>query len=131
MHPKGFRVTKFLFAAALMMASLVSVPAKAMSLSFSWGPTKQCFDPKSPPMTLSGVPADTKKLRFKMIDLNAPNYPHGGGTVTYAGKNSLPYGAFRYKGPCPPSPHTYQFTVDALDASGKKLATAKARKRFP
>lgn len=122
--------------AAIALAAMVVLaagPAAAMSLSFSWGPTKACFDPKSPPMSVSGVPKGTKKLKFRMVDLNAPNYPHGGGTVSWSGKTSgkLPYGAFRYKGPCPPSPHIYQFTVRAYDASGKRLATAKAKKRFP
>jgi phosphatidylethanolamine-binding protein (PEBP) family uncharacterized protein len=114
--------------AALFLALTGS--ASAMSMSFDWGPTKKCFDSKSPPITLSNVPKGTVKLRFKMVDLNAVNYPHGGGTVSYKGKNQLAYGAFRYKGPCPPTPHTYQFTVEALDKDGKKLATAKARKSF-
>lgn len=105
--------------------------ASAMSLSFNWGPTKKCFDRSSPPMKVSGVPKGTVKLKFKMVDLNVPSYPHGGGTVKYSGKNSLPYGAFRYKGPCPPEPHTYQFTVQALDAKGKVLGTAKAKRRYP
>lgn len=104
-----------------------------MGLSFNWGPTKKCFDGKSPPMSLSGIPAGTAKLKFRMIDLNAPNYPHGGGTVSWSGgtSGSLPYGAFNYTGPCPPSPHIYQFSVDALDKSGKKLGSASAKKRFP
>jgi phosphatidylethanolamine-binding protein (PEBP) family uncharacterized protein len=102
-----------------------------MSVSFEWGPTKKCFDPKSPPIALSGVPEGTKNLAIKMTDLNAVDYNHGGGTVAYSGQKSLPYGAFRYQGPCPPSRHTYQFTVKALDGSGKVLATAKARRPFP
>jgi phosphatidylethanolamine-binding protein (PEBP) family uncharacterized protein len=81
-------------------------------------------------MKLSGVPAGTVKLDIRMVDLNAPDYPHGGGKIAYGG-NSLPYGAFRYQGPCPPAPHTYQFTVKALDAKGKTLDKATARKRFP
>ncbi|MBZ0164284.1 MAG: phospholipid-binding protein [Notoacmeibacter sp.] len=119
--------------ALLAVITAGTVPASAMSLSFSWGSTKDCFDKNSPPMSLSGVPAGAKKLKFRMVDLDAPNYPHGGGTVNWPGGSSgnLPYGAFRYTGPCPPSPHTYQFTVDAFDGSGKKLATAKAKKRFP
>lgn len=115
--------------AALMILS--AAPASAMGLSFSWGPTKQCFDGKSPPMQVTGVPKGTKKLRFAMVDLNAPSYPHGGGTVVWAGKGAIPYGAFRYKGPCPPSRHTYQFTVEALDAAGKVLAKARAKRAFP
>lgn len=118
----------------LVLAGVViAVPASAMGLSFSWGPTKKCFDSKSPPMKLSAVPKGTAKLRFRMVDLDKPDYPHGGGTVKWGGGSSgaLPYGAFRYKGPCPPSPHTYRFTVDALDSGGKKLATAQASRRFP
>ena len=117
--------------AFLFVALLPAIPASAMSLSFSWGPTKKCFDSKSPPMRVKGVPKGTKKLRFRMVDLNAPNYPHGGGTVRWRGKSSIPYGAFRYKGPCPPNPHTYRFTVEALDGKNKVLAKARAKRRFP
>ena len=113
----------------MLLASAGS--ASAFDLSFEWGPTKKCFDSKSPPLSLGGVPEQTKKLRFKMVDLNMITYPHGGGSVAYTGKNKLPYGAFRYKGPCPPSPHTYQLSVEALDAKGKVLAKAKAKRRFP
>ena len=77
------------------------------------------------------MPAGAVKLDIRMVDLDAPSYPHGGATVVYSGQPSLPYGAFTYRGPCPPSPHTYEFTVKALDGSGKPLATAIARKRFP
>jgi len=105
--------------------------ASAMGLAFAWGPTQKCFDPKSPPMTVSAVPSGAKKLRVHMTDLDAPDYPHGGGTVAYNGNGKLAYGAFHYRGPCPPSPHTYRMTVEALDGSGKVLATATARKRFP
>ncbi|QPC95285.1 phospholipid-binding protein [Mesorhizobium sp. INR15] len=100
-------------------------------MNFSWGPTAKCFDPKSPPITLSGVPAETKKLQFKMVDLDAIDFTHGGGTVVFGGQKSLAYGAFSYRGPCPPQPHTYEISVKALDGNGKTIATAKARKRFP
>jgi phosphatidylethanolamine-binding protein (PEBP) family uncharacterized protein len=110
---------------------LCPVAASAMGLSFQWGPTKKCFDPKSPPITLSGVPAHTSRLRFKMIDLDAVDFVHGGATIDYTGDNKLPYGAFRYKGPCPPKPHVYQWRVEALDGNGKVLAKARASKRFP
>lgn len=116
---------------SVAMLALAVVPADAMGLSFSWGPTKKCFDSKSPPMSVSSVPAGTAKIRFKMVDLDAPGYSHGGGTVVYSGNGSLPYGAFKYTGPCPPSPHTYQFTAEALDGKGKVLAKATARKKFP
>ncbi len=121
------------WAAGLLAASILALPnsAHAFSLSFEWGQTKKCFDSKSPPIKLSKVPKGTEKIRFRMVDLDAPGYPHGGGTVVYGGKAFLPYGAFKYKGPCPPSPHTYQITGEALDAKGKVLGKASARKRFP
>ena len=102
-----------------------------MDLSFEWGPTQKCFDSKSPPMSLSDVPTGTASLDIRMVDLDATGYPHGGGKVVYRGQKSLPYGAFTYKGPCPPNPHHYQFTAKALDTSGKVLATATARRKFP
>lgn len=120
---------KVLVCAVLLCCSVAAAQA-GMSVSVDWGPTKKCFDSKSPPMKLSGVPAGTAKLDIRMSDLDAPDFTHGGGRVTFSG-NSLPYGAFSYRGPCPPSPHTYQFTVKALDASGKTVGIAKARKRFP
>lgn len=101
-------------------------------VDFSWDGTAACFDPKSPPFTLSGVPAGTKRLKFVMKDLDAPSYPHGGGTVAFTGQAQVSRGAFSYKGPCPPSgQHTYQWTVEAQDEAGKTLATAMVAKKFP
>ena len=70
------------------------------------------------------------KLRFNMVDLNAITYAHGGRPVAYRGNNRLACGVFRYNGHCAPAPRTHEFRVDALDKSGKTLATAKARKSF-
>ena len=119
-----------IFLVTLAAALLAPAAASAMSLSFSWGPTKACFDPHSPPMRLSHVPKGTVTLRFHMTDLDAPSYPHGGGTVRYTGRSRLGYGAFRYKGPCPPSRHHYRFTVEAIDKSGRVLARARATRPF-
>lgn len=114
-----------------MMFLFNPAAAQAMSLSFSWGPTKACFDRNSPPIRLRGVPKGTKKIRFYMKDLDAPHFRHGGGVVKYTGRNVFPYGSFRYKGPCPPSRHRYRITAQALDARGKVLATASAVRNFP
>ncbi len=102
------------------------------AVDFTWDGTAPCFDPKSPPFTLSGVPPGTKTLRFVMTDLDAPDFPHGGGSAPYRGQSRIERGAFTYQGPCPPQGrHSYQWTVAAQDASGKTLATATATKKFP
>jgi phosphatidylethanolamine-binding protein (PEBP) family uncharacterized protein len=99
---------------------------------FSWEGTASCFDPRSPPFSLTSVPAGTRKLKFVMKDLDAPSYPHGGGTVVYSGQDQVGRGAFSYQGPCPPQgQHSYQWTVEAQDESGKTLAAATVTKKFP
>ncbi|MEE9923545.1 MAG: YbhB/YbcL family Raf kinase inhibitor-like protein [Brucella anthropi] len=124
---------KTLIAAAAVMAAMATPALSAdLGVSFQWGPTKKCFDSKSPPFNITGVPKETKTLTFRMVDRNAMGFEHGGGKVAFNGKAAIPYGAFRYKGPCPPSgSHNYSWTVKALDAGGKTLAEGKAAKMFP
>ena len=111
---------------------LSAAQAPAFSVDVTWAGSKACFDPLSPPFTLSGVPPGTRQLRFAMKDLDAPDFLHGGGLVAYDGQRSVPRGAFAYRGPCPPSgQHRYQWTVVAEDAAGHTLATATVTKRFP
>ena len=111
---------------------LFAGPALAeLKVSFDWGPTGKCFDRKSPPFKVSGAPAGTAKLSFRMTDLDAPDYTHGGGKVDYAGQSDIPYGAFSYKGPCPPTRHRYRFDVRELDAKGKEIGKATATRSFP
>jgi phosphatidylethanolamine-binding protein (PEBP) family uncharacterized protein len=117
--------------AAALGASLATDAAYAMSLSFSWDGVRACGS--SPPaFQLADVPAGTTKLAFAMVDLNVPSFHHGGGTVAYQGGDTIPAGSFSYTGPCPPSgQHRYRWTVRALDARGKPLATATATEAFP
>lgn len=116
---------------AMLAVSIASPALAEMKASFDWGPTGKCFDSKSPPFKLSGVPNGTTKLSFSMTDLDAPDYRHGGGKVDFTGQKALPYGAFRYKGPCPPTRHKYRFTIKAMDAKGKEIAKTTATKAFP
>lgn len=127
-----------MFSAGLFLsASAVANPAFAFSISFSWGNLKSCTTGRpntvpNPVFNLSGVPKGTAKIRFKMVDKAVPSYNHGGGTVKYSGGNKIASGAFKYKSPCPPNgSHPYEWTATALDASGKKLGTAKARRNYP
>jgi len=122
---------KLILAAAMVVLGASNGYAAKMGVAFNWGPTTACFDEKSPPITLSNVPAGTASLQIRMIDQNASSFNHGGGNLAYKGQAQLPYGAFKYKGPCPPmGTHYYRITVKALDASGKTLATGSATQPF-
>jgi hypothetical protein len=120
---------RFCLAASILTAMvLVSNEAQAFALSFRW-----CG--ASPEFQLRDVPKETATLDFHMQDLMVPSYPHGGGSVPYRGEASVPCGSLSgsYRGPSPPPPqiHTYRWTVKALDASGKTLATATSERKFP
>jgi len=115
---------------SVILIGLSPGAAAAFSISISWRGTAKCFDSQSPIIRLSGVPKNTKSIAFHMTDLDAPDYPHGGGTVSYTGQKTLPKGAFSYTGPCPPSPHRYRWTARARDADGKVVGTAQTTVRF-
>ena len=117
-------------AGALVLLTIAS-PAAAMSAAFSWNGIAACSGP-SPAFTVSGAPTGTASLRFAMRDQNVPDYNHGGGTVPFSG-GKVAQGAISYRGPCPPGSetHVYIWTIDALDGSGKVLATTRAQGKFP
>jgi len=114
-----------------IILSAMPTRAEAFTVSFSWAGIPAC-ESISPAFELSGVPPGTKKLSFKMTDLDVPTFPHGGSIVAYAG-DAVKRGAIRYTGPCPPSGqrHRYRWTVQALDGAGKVLGSASATETFP
>lgn len=119
-------------AVLVLVGGAMSHAQPKFALDFTWEGTAKCFDPKSPPFSLSGVPVGTKVLRFALKDLDAPTFPHGGGSVVYSGQTQIERGAFAYKGPCPPTgQHSYQWTAEAQDGTGNTLATATTTKKFP
>lgn len=121
----------FLTAGIVVVSTAATQNAIAMGASFSWRGTSACSS-TSPAFKLSDVPSGTKTLSFSMVDKDKPTFNHGGGTVAYTGP-SVARGAFNYTGPCPPpgETHTYAWTVEAIDGSGKVLATARAQAAFP
>ncbi|HOO78233.1 MAG TPA: phospholipid-binding protein [bacterium] len=109
--------------AAVLLAFLLGAPAAAaepavapLTVSFRWTEANICTS-FSPRIEVVGVPPGTAYLRVKLVDLNVPSYPHGGGTVPYRGSPIIPAGALNgYRGPCPPEGrHDYRLTVEALD----------------
>lgn len=101
-------------------------------IEFTWDPNmERCFSKESPEIKLFNVPEGTTQLRVKMVDRDAPNYPHGGGRIDYNGESSIPPGVLnKWKGPCPPAgTHTYEFIVDAR-AGKKKAGKAKYTQPF-
>ena len=123
------RLATAALAIALMMAT--TKHAGAFSAAFSWAGIPAC-EKISPAFRLAGVPAGTKLLRFAMVDLDVPTFRHGGSTINYDGE-TVGQGAVSYIGPCPPASqrHRYRWTIEALDAGGKVLATATATDIFP
>jgi phosphatidylethanolamine-binding protein (PEBP) family uncharacterized protein len=117
-----------LVACAIAATVLVSSEARAFGVSFRW-----CDG--SPEFQLRDVPKGTATLDLHMQDLMVPSFSHGGGSVPYHGENLIACGALTgsYRGPSPPPQqvHTYRWTVKALDASGKTLATATSERKFP
>ena len=111
--------------------------ARAFELGFDWGNIPRCTSGTpnrvaSPTFTVSGLPAGTAAIKFKLSDQDVPGFDHGGGTAPYAGGATVASGAFRYLSPCPPNGrHTYSWSATAVDASGKRLDTGKASKQYP
>ena len=119
----------FGFAAVLLLISMHA--ASAFSASFSWSGIRACGR-TSPAFTIQDAPEGTERLRFVMIDKDAPNFRHGGSTIPYNGSGRVPEGAIDYIGPCPPTgtTHRYVWTIEALDRSGKTIARATAGGSF-
>lgn len=104
--------------------------APTMSVAFRW-----CAG--TPETTVGSIPAGTKTLSFRLIDRQVPSFMHGGGTIEHDGKPTAKIACSAltggYNGPNPPPPqvHDYDWTVTALDASGKALAAGRASRKFP
>lgn len=120
-----------------VLGALVATPAVAdFKMSFDWGNIPLCTSGKpnrvpSPAFKLSGVPAGTTTIQFKLVDLNVPSYNHGGKKLKVTASGTVPAGAFKYKSPCPPDGvHTYEWTATAR-AGSKVVGQATARRKYP
>ncbi len=122
--------------AALMMAVSATAADAEFSMVFEWGDIPACNTGRpnvvpSPRFQVADLPAGTTSVRFRMKDLNAPRYNHGGGALKMSRSGIVPAGAFTYKSPCPPGGvHTYEWTATARKGNAT-LGTAKARRKYP
>jgi hypothetical protein len=90
----------------------------------------------SPKIVLKNIPPATIFLRVAMTDLSNGN-DHGGATIPYSGNNIIlenalnDYPGGTYKGPCPPTAHSYEITVKALARDrGTVLAVGSSVREF-
>jgi phosphatidylethanolamine-binding protein (PEBP) family uncharacterized protein len=132
---------KLLLCAGALLTGL-SMPAQAADFkaSFQWGDIPLCTSGQpnivdNPRFRLFAVPEGTKYIYFRMVDLDVPNYDHGGGWVKHDGSPFTEPGAFQYKSPCPPSGvHNYQWQIfadtNSIGSDGY-LAVAKTEKKYP
>lgn len=128
---------RLLMAVAAVVA-LTGPAAAEFKISFkSWGNIPSCTSGRpntvgNPEFVISGLPAGTKTVQFKLKDLDVPNYNHGGSKklkVTQDGRVAA--GTFKYKSPCPPDGvHTYQWTATAR-AGSKVVGKATAARKYP
>ncbi len=133
-----YRYPFFILATLLSLALAQGASAGTFSLAFDWSGLKPCTSGypnrvASPVFDLGNVPAGTRFIRFRLRDLDAPGYDHGGGLVRWDGTGRIARGAFTYQSPCPPNgSHRYRWTATALKSrSGGVLATATAEADYP
>ena len=114
----------------------VSAAQAEFSMTFEWGDIPRCTSGSpntvgNPRFVLHDIPAGTQTIEFRLRDLNAPNYNHGGGRVTTNGATVIPFGTFRYRSPCPPGGvHTYRWTATARNGNSV-LGSTTAERQYP
>lgn len=123
--------------ATWMCMSSLALAQSGLSVEWVWKRSHQCST-TSPVVNVAGIPADSKSLEVKMVDLGFTQFDHGGGSVAHSGEAtaSIPGGALqRYRGPCPMRNlyygSDYEFTVRAIAADGKTvLAQGSATRTY-
>lgn len=124
-------------AVALLLAGCAAEPARNANLpvidvAFQWAAADRC-SPRSPALTIRGLPPGTARVAVRLTDLNMPSFSQGAdifvppGGLVRAG--TLP----NYTGPCPPAGerHSFRFLVEAKDASGQIIGAGQATQIFP
>lgn len=106
--------------------------AAAIAVDFQWSAADRC-SLRSPALTVGGIPPGAAKITVRLTDLNMPTFTQGADVFVPPGGRIPPGTLPNYAGPCPPAGerHSFRFIVDALDASGRIIATGQATRPFP
>jgi len=119
-----------------VLTAMATQAAADFTIQFSWNNIPLCTSGRpntvaNPAFRLSDVPAGTEQIEFRMVDLDAPSYNHGGATLGITGSGVVPEGTFTYRSPCPPSgSHTYEWRATAR-GGGAVLGQARATRQYP
>jgi phosphatidylethanolamine-binding protein (PEBP) family uncharacterized protein len=121
--------------AAVGLSSIAAFAQGSFAVVPTWDGITACsgrpISSPSPAFSVTGVPAGTVTLEFRLVDLDVPEFNHGGGKVRYTGEARIAPGAFQFIGPCPPRTHRYEWTVTARDAASKPLGEIRVVKAYP
>lgn len=137
---RAFAVIAALYLGPCLGLSAGAAQAGEFRIGFDWSGLKLCTSGRpntvaNPVFTVKDLPAGTKFIQFRLVDLDVPSYNHGGGVVAISKDGKIPRGAFKYQSPCPPNgAHTYEWTATAKTKKGfggQKLGVAKARRKYP
>jgi hypothetical protein len=121
-------------AVVVLLSFFVSAPATAkdtLKVGVSWAGIQACIgSAPSPAFTVEGVPKRTRRLDFALTDQFGG--AQGGSWISYKGSEKIMPGTFRIFAPCPRSSGTLlRWTVNALDAENKVLASGSIMSEFP
>src|SRR5258706_12532808 len=83
----------FLVAAFSGMWSVVAFAQGGFMVVPTWDGIATCsgqpVSSPSPGFSVTSVPSGTMELEFRMVDLDAPRFTHGGGKVKYTGQPQI------------------------------------------
>lgn len=126
---------------SLAFSCLVSAASsEEFTISFDWGDIPLCTSGNpnevgSPQFEVQKLPRGTNFIEFVLVDLDVPDFDHGGGVVAISTDGIIEPGAFNYLSPCPPDgPHSYEWTAYAIPENTEEAATlgeAFASKVYP
>lgn len=116
---------------------LASAPALAMRVEVPGDRTRSCFDSKSPVILLKKVPPETTSLKIRMQNVSEWADVPSTTIIPYDG-DRIEKGAVRHFVRCPIGSRpfgqggaTVEIRVQARDANGKVIATARDDAYYP